>query len=189
MGPAGLTAVFGMGTGVTPPVSSPRNRPAGGQATPAEAKGPSILQFVDSSRASGWQRPTSSTAWPQGDRTVAIQGHPPDRPLRPTPAGVAAAGRGGQAARLLGPVRCDAHASCTPGPSTWSYSRSLPGRMARGNLVSKRVSRLDAFSAYPFPAWLPSDALSRTTGTPEAGPPQSSRTRGEPSQVSYTHGR
>ena len=35
MGPAGLTAVFGMGTGVTPPVWSPENRPAGGQATPA----------------------------------------------------------------------------------------------------------------------------------------------------------
>ena len=35
MGLAGLTAVFGMGTGVAPPVSSPGNRPAGGQATPA----------------------------------------------------------------------------------------------------------------------------------------------------------
>ena len=35
MGPAGLTAVFGMGTGVTPPVWSPENRPAGCQATPA----------------------------------------------------------------------------------------------------------------------------------------------------------
>ena len=35
MGPAGLTAVFGMGTGVTPPVWSPEMPPAGGQATPA----------------------------------------------------------------------------------------------------------------------------------------------------------
>ena len=35
MGLAGLTAVFGMGTGVTPPVWSPENRPAGCQATPA----------------------------------------------------------------------------------------------------------------------------------------------------------
>ncbi len=32
MGLAGLTAVFGMGTGVTPPVWSPEIRPAGGQA-------------------------------------------------------------------------------------------------------------------------------------------------------------
>ena len=31
MGPAGLTAVFGMGTGVAPPVWSPGSRPAGGQ--------------------------------------------------------------------------------------------------------------------------------------------------------------
>src|SRR5918998_741905 len=30
MGPAGLTAVFGMGTGGTPPVWSPEKRPRGG---------------------------------------------------------------------------------------------------------------------------------------------------------------
>src|SRR4051794_31943398 len=35
MGLAGLTAVFGMGTGVAPPVSSPGIRPAGGHAAPA----------------------------------------------------------------------------------------------------------------------------------------------------------
>ena len=34
MGLAGLTAVFGMGTGVTPPVWSPEMCPAGGQAGP-----------------------------------------------------------------------------------------------------------------------------------------------------------
>ena len=34
IGPAGLTAVFGMGTGVAPPVWSPEKRPAGGQAGP-----------------------------------------------------------------------------------------------------------------------------------------------------------
>ncbi len=34
MGLAGLTAVFGMGTGGTPPVWSPEMPPAGGQATP-----------------------------------------------------------------------------------------------------------------------------------------------------------
>src|SRR4051794_20322556 len=32
MGPTGLTAVFGMGTGVTPPVWSPEMRTPGGQA-------------------------------------------------------------------------------------------------------------------------------------------------------------
>ena len=34
IGLAGLTAVFGMGTGVTPPVWSPEKCPAGGQAGP-----------------------------------------------------------------------------------------------------------------------------------------------------------
>ena len=34
MGLAVLTAVFGMGTGVTPPVWSPEMYPAGGQARP-----------------------------------------------------------------------------------------------------------------------------------------------------------
>src|SRR5690348_14829027 len=38
MGPAGLTAVFGMGTGVTPPVWSPEKRPSGGQAGPGTRK-------------------------------------------------------------------------------------------------------------------------------------------------------
>ena len=36
MGLAGLTAVFGMGTGVAPPVWSPESRPAGGQAVETE---------------------------------------------------------------------------------------------------------------------------------------------------------
>jgi hypothetical protein len=35
IGPAGLTAVFGMGTGVSPPVWSPEMLPAGGQAEPS----------------------------------------------------------------------------------------------------------------------------------------------------------
>ena len=58
-----------------------------------------------------------------------------------------------------------------------------------GNLVLEGASRLDAFSAYPFPTWLPGGAPSGTAGTPEVGPPQSSRTRGDPSQVSCAHGR
>jgi hypothetical protein len=38
MGPAGLTAVFGMGTGVAPPVWSPGIRPVGGQARSAASR-------------------------------------------------------------------------------------------------------------------------------------------------------
>ena len=39
MGPAGLTAVFGMGTGVAPPVWSPGIRPRGGQAGAGAVRG------------------------------------------------------------------------------------------------------------------------------------------------------
>ena len=107
----------------------------------------------------------------------------------PVAALVAAAGRGGQAARLLGPVGCDGRPPCTPGLSTWSSSRSLRSVMLLGSLVSEGASRLDAFSAYPVPTWLPGDAPSGTAGTPEVGPPQSSRTRGDAPQASYAHGR
>ncbi len=62
-------------------------------------------------------------------------------------------------------------------------------RKGAGNLVLRPASRLDAFSAYPFPTWLPGGAASATAGTPEVGPPQSSRTRGDSSQVSSARGR
>ena len=62
MGPAGLTAVFGMGTGVAPPVWSPEKRPGGGQA--ARAAGYQL---------SGWsQRPKAHIIrgqWNSQERT------------------------------------------------------------------------------------------------------------------------
>jgi hypothetical protein len=61
--------------------------------------------------------------------------------------------------------------------------------IVHGNLILEGASRLDAFSVYPVPTWLPGDAPSGTAGTPEVGPPQSSRTRGDAPQVSYAHGR
>ena len=61
--------------------------------------------------------------------------------------------------------------------------------IVHGNLILEGASRLDAFSVYPVPTWLPGDAPSGTAGTPEVGPPQSSRTRGDSPQVSYAHGR
>ena len=64
-----------------------------------------------------------------------------------------------------------------------------PSHKRAGNLVLEGASRLDAFSAYPVPTWLPDDAPSGTAGTPEVGPPQSSRTRGDAPQVSSAHGR
>src|SRR5918999_5943960 len=54
-----------------------------------------------------------------------------------------------------------------------------------GNLILRRASHLDAFSAYPDRTWLPSGALGRTTGTPAVRPLRSSRTRSSSSQVPY----
>ena len=40
------------------------------------------------------------------------------------------------------------------------------GDCSQGDLISGWVSRLDAFSAYPFRTWLPGAATGVTTGTP-----------------------
>ena len=58
-----------------------------------------------------------------------------------------------------------------------------------GNLILESVSRLDAFSAYPFPTWLPSYALGSTTGAPAVGPSRSSRTKDSSPQISFAHNR
>ena len=54
-----------------------------------------------------------------------------------------------------------------------------------GYLILRGASRLDAFSVYPFPAWLLCHELDSSTDTPEASPPRSSRTKGSSSQISY----
>ena len=54
-----------------------------------------------------------------------------------------------------------------------------------GYLILRGASRLDAFSVYPFPAWLPGHAIGMTTGTPEVSPSRSSRTKDSSSQISY----
>ena len=59
----------------------------------------------------------------------------------------------------------------------------------QGYLVSRGASRLDAFSGYPVRSWPPGTAAGATTGPPVERSPRSSRTRGNSSQVSYTHGR
>ena len=63
--------------------------------------------------------------WMRRDRhrSMEMLGLEPRSTLRPGQG--AGPDRGGQACRLLGPVGCDGHPSCTPGLSTWSSSRSL----------------------------------------------------------------
>ena len=199
MGPTGLTAVFGMGTGVAPPVWSPESRPRGGQ-TPRtqsrclvlvtwQAESSNVCRVVGTNfnvphvvgnlGPSGQEMATAFFFGKHGfhdtHRTVGV------REVRTT-------GRGGQA------IGCWDWSAATIARRTLPAHRPgrLPGAFiacANGNLVLEGASRLDAFSAYPVPTWLPGDAPSGTAGTPEVGPPQSSRTRGDPSQVSYAHGR
>ena len=57
-----------------------------------------------------------------------------------------------------------------------------------GDLISRKASRLDAFSAYPFRRSPTSRALGRTTGTRELRPSRSSRTRDSSPQISYAYG-
>src|SRR6185369_9425253 len=50
----------------------------------------------------------------------------------------------------LVPVSLTHHCASTPGLSTWSSTRSLQRSCDLGDLISWRVSRLDAFSVSPF---------------------------------------
>ena len=60
-------------------------------------------------------------------------------------------------------------------------------RFRMGYLILRGASRLDAFSVYPFPTWLPGYAPGGTTGAPEVSPSRSSRTKDSSSQISYAH--
>ncbi len=55
-----------------------------------------------------------------------------------------------------------------------------------GYLILRGDSRLDAFSVYPVPTWLPGYAFGKTTGAPEVSP-SLSRTKDSSSQISYAH--
>ena len=193
MGLAGLTAVFGMGTGVTPPVWSPENRPDGrsGHAGRDSAVFGHVRHPSDQA---GWHdTPKDISHWrypriPGRFGAVAALGVDRESVTFPTAHWRRAADRGGQA---LGCWDRSAAAVARRALPAYRPGR-LPGAFAAnaaGNLVLEGASRLDAFSAYPVPTWLPGDAPSGTAGTPEVGPPQSSRTRGDPPQVSYAHGR
>ena len=77
------------------------------------------------------------------------------------------------------------YCTSTSALSTSSSSRGLT--LAMGYLILRGASRLDAFSVYPFPAWLLCYAFGKTTDTPAASPSRSSRTKDSSSQISYAH--
>ena len=63
----------------------------------------------------------------------------------------------GQALTLLVTVSSVHYCTSTPALSTSSSSRGLT--LAMGYLILRGASRLDAFSVYPFPTWLPGHRL------------------------------
>ena len=162
MGPTGLTAVFGMGTGVTPPVWSPEMPPAGGRARrgissnrwsitlasqpTARAVVASVSPPVDPHGRGFVARGVLGVIAPPGGGAIGY-GPPSDRSPRRL---ARATDRGGQAIGCWD--RSAAAVARRPLPA--HRPGRLPGAFiacANGNLVLKRASRLDAFSAYPFP--------------------------------------
>ena len=144
IGPGCLSAVFGMGTGVSTQVWSP--------ACSRQLGGCDVIFW--------WGGVYS---WPGSE-----SGGPDDVAKRSTVS--------------TGPLR-------TLLPLHSQPIDPVVSRESHGNLILGGVSRLYAFSVYPFRTWLPSGAASATTGTPEVRPSQSSRTREKAPQVSYAHSR
>ena len=88
----------------------------------------------------------------------------------------------GQAFDLLVAVSSMHCCTSTPALSTSSSSRGLT--LTMGYLILRGASRLDAFSVYPFPTWLPGHAPGGTTGAPVVSPTRSSRTKVSSPQIS-----
>ena len=91
----------------------------------------------------------------------------------------------GQALDRLVAVSSMPYGTSTPALSTSSSSRGLT--LTMGYLILRGASRLDAFSVYPVPTWLPGREPGGSTGTPEVSPSRSSRTKDSSSQISYAH--
>ena len=167
-----LTAVFGMGTGVSPPpvartkgIGSGRLDPGNGALfAPATS-----MQAQDGSLRGGFPPPSML----------------PARAL-PTGGGIAGGRRPALTAyqqRYGERLAALAHPPCQAGVLPAAFRDLRPGR-----LISGGAWRLDAFSAYPFATWLPGGADGSTTGTPEVARPRSSRTRGRSRQPSCACG-
>ena len=72
---------------------------------------------------------------------------------------------------------------------TCGLSTSSSPTALKGGLISGRVSRLDAFSAYPVRTRLPGRAPGGATGTPLVRPTRSSRTKVRAPQASNARNR
>ena len=92
----------------------------------------------------------------------------------------------GQALTRLVTVSSMCYHTSTSALSTSSSSRGFTS-LRMGYLILRGASRLDAFSVYPFRAWLLGRRLGSLTGTPAVRPSRSSRTKDSSSQISYAH--
>ena len=89
----------------------------------------------------------------------------------------------GQALTRVVTVSSMCYHTSTSALSTSSSSRGFTS-LRMGYLILRGASRLDAFSVYPFPTWLPGREPGGSTGTPEVSPSRSSRTKDSSSQIS-----
>ena len=92
----------------------------------------------------------------------------------------------GQALTRLVTVSSMHCCTSTSALSTSSSSRGFTS-LRMGYLILRGASRLDAFSVYPFRAWLLGRRLGSLTDAPAARPSRSSRTKDSSSQISYAH--
>ena len=166
-----LTAVFGMGTGVSPPPV-------------ARTKGIGSGRLV---RGTALSAPCNVHADPGRVPSGAAFPPPSCCPPAPSPPGGIAGGRRPDLTayqkRYGERLAALAHPPCQAGVLPAAFRDLRPGR-----LISGGAWRLDAFSAYPFATWLPGGADGSTTGTPEVARPRSSRTRGRSRQPSCACG-
>src|SRR6185295_17056900 len=163
-----LTAEFGMGSGSGPPLLPPGRLRTGIESRSSAAATSSVTAPI--------------MAFGQAGRSH-LQGALAKSHQAPKPLGIEDERRSSSHEQLV-PVSSTHRCAYTPGLSTWWSSTAL-----KGELVSRWVSRLDAFSDYPVRTWLPCYAAGATTGPLEVRPSRSSRTKDRSSQFSYTYGR
>jgi hypothetical protein len=163
----GLTSEFGMGSGGSPAPWPPINRDR--ERVVCVTSGPKRSARALWRVCHAWCARNEAA---RSGRVTPMNTDPSD-PVKPH----------GPLVRL-GSTCC--HAS-TCRLSTWWSPTALQGSYDPGGFILGRASHLDAFSGSPVPAWLPGAASGDTTGTPEASPSRSSRTKDGFPQSSNAH--
>jgi hypothetical protein len=163
----GLTSVFGMGTGGSPPLWSPDC-----YGVPWRIRTPDLLirsQTLCPAELRAHILHTLKMRMEEALPHMRSRSRESPRPIR---------------IRQLNTLLC-----LHPGPIYLVICKGSYFHEGMGNLILRGASRLDAFSAYPGRTWLPSGAPGGTTGTPEVRPSRSSRTKDSSSQISCARDR